>query len=79
MFFIKALLNALWSFTVLIDNGKLFQRVPSEYTKLHLDRSNLRRGITRLFKCLFWLVRKLAIRVEGAQPVVIVWISTPLL
>ena len=41
--FLKALLNALFSFKVLIDNGKLFQSVPPEYIKLHLNRSILGR------------------------------------
>ena len=78
---LKAPLNELWSFKVLIDNGKLFQRVHPEYTKLHLNRSILWRGITSLCECLFWLIKRLAIsitiRVEGAQPVVILCISTP--
>ena len=55
----------------LIDNGKLFQRVPPEYTKLHLNRSILGRGNTSLCQCLFRLVQRLAIRVEGAHPIVI--------
>ena len=31
-------------FKVLMDNGKLFQRVPPEYTKLHLNRSQRERA-----------------------------------
>ena len=72
-------LNALWSFKVLIDACQLFQRVPLQYTKPHLNRSVIGRVIAILCECLLWLVRKLAIRLEGAHPVVISCISTPLL
>ena len=71
--------NALWSFKVLIDACQLFQIVPLQYTKPHLNRSILGRVIAILCECLFWSVRKLAIRVEGAHPVVSSCISTPLL
>ena len=33
--------NALWSDKHLIGNGKLFDRFPPEYIKLHLNKSNL--------------------------------------
>ena len=46
------------------------RKKPPECTKLHLNRTTVGRGITSLCECLFWLVRKLSIRVDGEHPIV---------
>ena len=52
-FFLNAILNALSLVGNLIHNVKLFAKVPTEQIKLHVNRSNLGRGTTSLYECLF--------------------------